>query len=494
MLAGGTTAGVLAFCAVPVVGVVRSGFSLRPRLDRQPTDGPPPRPAKARGRRVYLAMTQVLLAVVLVLANRIAGGVVAYQVAFTLFLLPHALFAVPALTALYPRLFATGDRARVERVRRIGRSRHRRHRLLHSRGHRGADRTGRAVGPSRSLRRQRRQRVGGGGGHARLRPWNGRVRRLPLPHAAFYAVNDARTPALANTVVVTGGAGAMVTAFIALRHPDVGVLAVTHSAVYLVGAAGLFSILARRRLASGRGVARVLLAHAVSAAAAGAAMAGVVALVDRPGRTGALVATVAAGLAGLVVLVVARTILRPPGRVCCRTSWLPAVTDAGVCCRYSGRRPAASANTSRISVRAVDRTGMARRDRGPGRRARRPGWARPCGADRYVGAAHPGGSAALRRIMPAFDIVHAHGLTAGWTTSLARRGATPRLVVTVHNVVLDEAEGRAAPFWRARNGGCPGGPTPSSRCHRPSPRSSAAARPSCGRWARRPSRCGRRPR
>ena len=45
------------------------------------------------------------------------------------------------------------------------------------------------------------------------------------------------------------------------------------------------------------------------------------------------------------------------------------------------------------------------------------------------------------------DVVHAHGLKAGWLASLA--GLPQPLVVTVHNLVLDEAAGRAAGVLRA---------------------------------------------
>ena len=44
------------------------------------------------------------------------------------------------------------------------------------------------------------------------------------------------------------------------------------------------------------------------------------------------------------------------------------------------------------------------------------------------------------------DVVHAHGLKAGWAAVQARRG-TP-VVLTLHNVVLDEAAGRAARLQR----------------------------------------------
>lgn len=60
----------------------------------------------------------------------------------------------------------------------------------------------------------------------------------------------------------------------------------------------------------------------------------------------------------------------------------------------------------------------------------------------------------LRPLVAAADVVHAHGLTAGWIAWAA--GAGPKLVVTVHNLVLDEASGRTAPLLRALEGQLPG--------------------------------------
>lgn len=58
--------------------------------------------------------------------------------------------------------------------------------------------------------------------------------------------------------------------------------------------------------------------------------------------------------------------------------------------------------------------------------------------------------AAVRRLRalvgPDDPIIHAHGLKAGWTAVLAGLGG--RTVVTVHNLVLDEAAGRSAPILR----------------------------------------------
>ncbi len=103
VLALGTTAGVVAFCLVPLAGLWRSGFHLRPRLEvRHPVLGRLAREGSwAAG---FLALTQVLLVVVLVLSNRVEGGVVVYQLAFVLFMLPNSLFAVPVFTTVFPTL------------------------------------------------------------------------------------------------------------------------------------------------------------------------------------------------------------------------------------------------------------------------------------------------------------------------------------------------------------------------------------------------------
>jgi glycosyltransferase involved in cell wall biosynthesis len=69
----------------------------------------------------------------------------------------------------------------------------------------------------------------------------------------------------------------------------------------------------------------------------------------------------------------------------------------------------------------------------------------------------PSAVAAIRSLRPMVrdaDVVHAHGLTAGWTAWAA--GAGPKLVVTVHNVVLDAASGRAAPLLRRLEAWLPG--------------------------------------
>jgi glycosyltransferase involved in cell wall biosynthesis len=60
----------------------------------------------------------------------------------------------------------------------------------------------------------------------------------------------------------------------------------------------------------------------------------------------------------------------------------------------------------------------------------------------------------LGPLLRGYDVVHAHGLTVGWAASLVRR--RPPLVLSVHNLVLDEVEGRMAPVLRRMEGALPG--------------------------------------
>ncbi len=61
---------------------------------------------------------------------------------------------------------------------------------------------------------------------------------------------------------------------------------------------------------------------------------------------------------------------------------------------------------------------------------------------------------ALAPLLADVDLVHAHGLKAGWVAASVRR--RPPLVVSVHNLVLDDAAGRAAPLLRWAEGRLPG--------------------------------------
>jgi putative peptidoglycan lipid II flippase len=103
LLAAAGSLGVAAFVAVPVVAVSRRGFRLRPRLARH--DPAVSRVLRLSGWTVLQhAGEGALLGAAIILGNAVAGGVVAYQVAFVFFLAPYAVLAQPIHTAILPEL------------------------------------------------------------------------------------------------------------------------------------------------------------------------------------------------------------------------------------------------------------------------------------------------------------------------------------------------------------------------------------------------------
>ena len=311
VLAGGTTAGVLAMTVVPLVALRRAGLRLRPRW----------RPGHPELRRLAragawgaatVALGQVLLATSLVLANRVEGGVVAYQIAFTAFLLPYAVLAHPVLTTVYPRLAAEaaarrgrefaaslGDGVRtvvflvlpatallvVLGRPALGLVR------LGALDEAGADLVARVLGAyALGL-------VGYAG--------------LQLLTRAAYACEDARTPALVNVGVTVAGSALMLAGFAAASGDDrVVALGVAHSAAMLGGAAVLLALL--RRQTATWPFAAALVRAVVGAAAAGLAAAVVVGAVPGGGRLGDALALTLGGAAGIAVYVAVLWALRAP--------------------------------------------------------------------------------------------------------------------------------------------------------------------------------------
>ena len=118
LLAIAGTGGCFAFVAVLVIAAWRQGFSLRPRWDRGD-------PVLSRFSRLAVwgvalhSGAAMLLGASLVAGNGVAGGVVAYQVAFTFFLAPYAVLAQPIITTILPQLSndaAAGDLGAFARV------------------------------------------------------------------------------------------------------------------------------------------------------------------------------------------------------------------------------------------------------------------------------------------------------------------------------------------------------------------------------------------
>lgn len=103
LLAVAGTGGVLAFVGILVVAARRAGFSLRPRWYRHD-------PALSRLSRLAVwgvllhSGAAMLLGASIVVGNGVAGGVVAYQVAFVFFLAPYAVLAQPIQATILPEM------------------------------------------------------------------------------------------------------------------------------------------------------------------------------------------------------------------------------------------------------------------------------------------------------------------------------------------------------------------------------------------------------
>ncbi len=315
VLAGGTSLAVLAFCAVPVVGAWRTGFRFRANLDRS---DPALRSLARQGgwAGLYLAMTQVLLAVVLVFANRPEGGVVAYQVGFTFFLLPYALFALPVLTTLFPtaaRQVQAGDWEAMNATVRRGVTAIALFVLP------AAAALGTLAGPLSRVALF--GNVGSAGTSLTGNVITGFAPGL-VGYALFYfltrmlyAMDDTRTPALVHMGVVGVGVVAMVISSTVFHGSSiVPALAWAHSLTYLLGATTLL-VIVRGRMAS-RGVsielAGVLARQIAAAAVAAGAMAATAALIDAQGRLVSVGELVVAAAVGIVVHLSVQVVLGGP--------------------------------------------------------------------------------------------------------------------------------------------------------------------------------------
>jgi len=309
VLAGGTTFGVVAFCALPIVGAHRAGFRFRPNLDRS---DPALRALARQGgwAALFLAMTQVLLGAVLVLGNAVEGGIVGYQVAFTFFLLPHALFALPVLNTLFP-----------EAARRA----------------QAGDEGGVALTVERGIRAiaffvlpVAAAFVALAGPLSVIVPFAGpdvagaELVRVTLVGFApgllgyglfyfltriLYALDDTRSPAVVHAAVVALGVVAMVVSSTAVAgDARIGALAWSHTATYLAGAAAL-GLIVTGRLQPRPHVGRVVVVGAVAATVAGVLMAQVADRLPGSGRPGALLAVATAGALGLVAYLLVQQLL-----------------------------------------------------------------------------------------------------------------------------------------------------------------------------------------
>jgi len=312
VLALGTTAGVVAMAAVPLVALRRAGIRLRPRWD-------PSHPGlRALGRAgiwgvVYLTMSQLLVAVTLVLANRVEGGVVAYHIAFTTFLLPFAILAHPVLTTLYPGLAADAQGGRwTDFAEALGRGARSIAFLVLPAGALlvALARPGLRLIEVGALDDAGGRLVAGvlAGYALGLAGYAG----LHLLTRASYAAGDTRSPAMVNVGVAVGGSALMaVLSALASGSGRMVALGVAHSVAMVAGAVAL-GMLVRRRI----GVAWPVRAT-VARSIAGAVVAGVTArvvsdVVPVGGRPGAALAVALGGAVGVGAYLFVEWVLRAP--------------------------------------------------------------------------------------------------------------------------------------------------------------------------------------
>ena len=300
VLAVGTTAGVAAMTVVAVIGVWRAGLRIRPRWNPAHTG------LRSLGRAglwglAYLALNQLLVATTLVLANRVEGGVVAYQIAFTVFLLPFALAAHPTLTAVYPHLVAEAAAQRWAQFARSLRGASATmiflvapaSALLVALGAPALDvvRLGELDAAGTDLAGQVLGAYGLG-----LLGYAG----LHLLTRASYATGDMRSPALVNAALTAGGSMLMLALFALSSGGDrVAVLGLAHSVAMVAGAAAL-AVVVHRRMGE-RGIDLGPLARGVACAVVAGAVARLVA--DRMGGGGRLDAALTVGVATAAALV-----------------------------------------------------------------------------------------------------------------------------------------------------------------------------------------------
>lgn len=315
VLAIGTTLGVVAMTVVPLVALARSGVRLRWCLDRS---NPHLRQLVRDGRWVALLLGggQALIGVTIVLSNQVPGGVVAYQVAFTFFLLPFALVAHPIFTVLHPRLSAHAAADRWDEFADdvaggLGRV------LLLVLP--AATLLGVLGGPVLQLTRFGALDSDGAALVARvLAAYTvglGGYAVFQLLARACTAAGDPRLASLVGLAVAGAGALLMVGSSLTVSGPDrVVVLGVVHSAVVIAGAVVLCVLFGRRLGRRLGGIAEVVRPLAVAGAAGAVALAGL-GVVDGGGRAGAAADLVVAGGAGALTAAAAVLwLMRSEGR------------------------------------------------------------------------------------------------------------------------------------------------------------------------------------
>lgn len=315
VLAGGTTAGVLLFCSLPVLAAIRTGFRLRrPLSPTSPEFGGLMR--SSSWTITFLALGQLLSIVVLPLTNAVDGHTLVWQTSWQVFLLPYALLAVPVLTARFPAMSSAirrgDDSAFAQYV---------------ADGTRSVMTFGLLTGAAMLATGPLMARViafGAGEGGIDALGWAivgfgagvAGYGLLMFLARAWFAAGDARTPALIQLGVVAAASAAMML-LVGTVDDELRllVLALCFAAAQVVGAALAFALLWPRHLRAQAPAADlpVGIARRVAAAAAAGVVMWAVAWFTPEGRVPAAGGLAVAGVLGVVVFLAVQRLLGGPG-------------------------------------------------------------------------------------------------------------------------------------------------------------------------------------
>ncbi len=281
LLGVGTTLGVAAMAGIQFAAARRLMPGLRPRLSlRDPLVGR--LWELGRWTFLYVIVNQIGLAVVVALANSVAGGVTAYQWGFTIMQLPHAIIAVSILSGMFPRLARdTQDEAFAATFARTLR-----YIVV-------------LVLPAAAgllvLSRGVTEIVLGYGaaseqGTSFVAPVVMWFAMALLPFSVFqlltrahYAFGDTKTPALVNIVVNAVNIAGAVVVTVTLDEPStISGLAAAYGASYVVGTLLLSRHLVRKRSYVFNGVARSLMSSVLASLGMGGVLLGLMTFTTNP--------------------------------------------------------------------------------------------------------------------------------------------------------------------------------------------------------------------
>jgi putative peptidoglycan lipid II flippase len=314
VLAVGTTLGVVAMTVALWPSLRSLGYRIHMRSDwRHETVRHLVR--LAAWVALYVAANQLAYVAIIVLNNRFTAGPQIYTTAFTVFQLPHAIFAVSIFTALLPGMSERWSTGHPEGVR-----------ALVSRGLRDTVVVTLPAGVGLLVLAEPITRLLFEHGEAVARDSVAIARTLQgfaagllffssfqLLTRTFYAMQDTRTPALVNVVAAIVNVGAAL-AYVGPLDLGLRGMALAHATSYTVGA-GVLLLLLRRRLGpiGGGQIAGTAAKASIAAIVSAVTALGVIEAWDVPAAAGVVVHAAQVGVAivvGMLVFLVSALILR----------------------------------------------------------------------------------------------------------------------------------------------------------------------------------------